>query len=266
MGFPNFTRFFTNKTRGIVKVYNVHVENNADIPSLLYWQGGGKTLLRISMPTRLLVMRGGFSYRTGFHPFVTALREGPEKLRWFYDSFQPKTVAEAYGLARRGRAGEDLPPWELPWYLRSVRAAPPGEKGLSVDHGVSFYGPATDEKVALEYRRLSATRDSIEKYGYEPDRYGDVTGFFLRSGGDYRFFVMGGKHRTAGMVDLGYETIPVVMKPHWPRLIDRDFANEWPLVHDGSMEREVAETIFDRFFNPSGFDLLDADPETSSQA
>jgi hypothetical protein len=252
-------RVFTVRKKDKKNVFHVEIDRKSEISKVLYLRGSGNFTLRITLPVDMLVTVAAFSFNSGFNPFLAPLRGGPDKLRWFYETFQPEKICDTYGLAARGRRGEDLPPWEIPWYYRPVRTAPPGERGLGAEHGLSFYGPASDRKVALECRRLRGTRDSIERYGFDPDRYSDITGYFLRSGEDYRFYVIGGKHRTAAMVDLGYETIPVVMKPHWPRLIDRDRAHEWPLVQSGAMDEGLARDIFDRYFNPGGFDWLDAD-------
>jgi hypothetical protein len=201
-----------------------------------------KPPLRLSISPQMLRMQGAYAFREG-HPFIDALKSGRGALERFYSVTQPKNVAELYGIDAAFRLGANLPAWEIPWYLRKERTPPPGEKGLAGEHGVSFYGPATKEKVALEFRRLTDLRSSISLRGYDPDLYGDIEGYVLRSGGEACFFVRGGKHRAAVLVSLGYERIPVAFRSSFPRLVDRDQAEFWPLVKSGQMDIGLAQDI-----------------------
>lgn len=233
-------------------VHNVMVSGDRhEVSPLTYWCES-KTNLRISIPTHLLSMQGCFSYSRGWHPFVATLQDGPEILAKFYDRFVPTNITEMYLIEPSGELGETLPPWEIPWILRGNRTPPPGEHGLGIEHGISFYGPASEEKVVLEHQRLRTTVESIKKNGYNPDRFGDITGYFLLRGDEYRFFVRGGKHRAAALAFLGYENIPVQMKPFWPRMIDLSTDHDWPLVCENKISQILAARIFNSYFDNNG--------------
>jgi hypothetical protein len=208
-----------------------------------------KQLVRLSIPLEKIRIKGALPFDTQ-HPFIRAIKSGPDELRQFYDTFQPSNLAEMYGLDLEGQdmEGLDLPQWEMPWTGRDNRVPPPGEAGLDASHGVSFYGPGTDEKVALEYRRLISVRDAIEKNGFQPERYGDIEGYGLVSPTDYRFYVRGGKHRVAALASLGHTEIPVSFRSYWPTAIYSANLNDWPLVANGEIAPQAAEAIFDRYF------------------
>ncbi len=177
------------------------------------------------------------------------MKSGPDKLKKFYTDFQPSNLVEMYALNSEGLLGEDLPPWEIPWIARDKRLPPPGELGLDATHGVSYYGPATPEKIALEYKRLINTRSSIQKYGFLPDMHGDIEGYGLVSENDYRFFVRGGKHRLAVLASLGWTKIPVSFRHNWPTSIYSVGINDWPLVKDKKISKELALSIFNIYFD-----------------
>lgn len=230
-----------------MKLYEVEVSSFADVGPLLHW-AEPSIELRITLPTAWLRMQGAFAYSGGWHPFVAALENGPEALRGFYNAFMPSDLASMYFLEQPC----ELPPWEIPWIGRLKRTPPPGEAGLSADHGVSFYGPATDEKVAVEYRRLKALSDSVRAKGYDPDAKGGIAGHFLRRGGEYRFFVRGGKHRSAVLAHLGKPLVPVGFRTNWPRVVDLRDAADWPLVRSRAMTKSSAEAVFHRYFDFDG--------------
>lgn len=198
------------------------------------------------MPTSLLVMQGALRFDEQ-HPFVRAIARGREELAAFYDGFQPENLAQMYRLPEKNR-GADLAPWELPWLLRPRRPSR-GEKGLGQTHGVSYYGPCTEAKIDLETRRLAGIATSIDKRGYRmPMLSAHIAGHFLQADDEVRFFVRGGKHRTAALTALGFEHVPVRMRNTWPRVVCRDQAANWPLVRSGDISASFACEIFDRYF------------------
>jgi hypothetical protein len=110
-----------------------------------------------------------------------------------------------------------------------------------------LYGPASARKSEAEMDRLRTVATSIRKSGYRPDEFGDVEGYFIGSGPAMVFFVRGGKHRAAALASLGWEKIPVRCKPWWPRLVRREDADRFPLVLSGTMDRELASLITQRY-------------------
>ena len=222
----------------------IECESIEDALPYVYWIE--KQPVRLVLPRECLRMQGAFRYDAD-HPFVAALREGPGRLTDFYRDFAPGSLAEMYGVESNGRVGGDLPPWELPWVMRRRRAAPTGERGMGPEHGVSFYGPASPQKVALEYRRLQQVTASIQAKGYVPDRYRDIAGHLMTDGKAACFFVRGGKHRTAALVHLGYSRIPVQLRRTWPLIADARSAEHWPLVASGEIDRSLATDILDTY-------------------
>lgn len=95
---------------------------------------------------------------------------------------------------------------------------------------------------------MTTTIDSIRTKGYHPENHGHIEGYFLKKQQDYKFFVMGGKHRAASLCHLGYDSIPVKMRSGCPRVIDRRDAEDWPLVRSGEIDVKLARSIFDRYF------------------
>lgn len=207
----------------------------------------------LDMPAPLLRLHGGFAFAGGWNPLVEGLVRGPGALAAYYERFRPADLPAFHFLDRESDVGADLPPWALPWIAWEKHRPPSAEGGLDpAEHGVSYYGPCSPQKVAFEHHRLSALRDSIERHGYRPDRYGHITGFLMLRGDAVRFFVRGGKHRAAVLAALGHPTVPVTMKPDWPPLVNRDQAAQWPLVAEGRISLDLALAVFDRYFDTDG--------------
>lgn len=226
----------------------VRLDNLNEISKLTYWSQR-KPFLRIHVPTELVVMEGGFQYSAECNPFVAMLEEGRDALIRHYENFQPKNLRELYSLQERGLAGENEATNLVAWMLTSAPKLDTGELGLGPEHGRSYFGPVTRQKLELEVNRLESTRTSILTKGYQPNRHGDISGYFIRRGNEFRFLVRGGKHRAAVLAHLGEATIPVRMKPGWPRMIDNYYVEEWPAVQSGLIDKQLALDIFDRFFD-----------------
>jgi hypothetical protein len=212
------------------------VDTPADLVECTFWTD--RKPLRMMVSPGMLRMQGGFVYGPD-HPFVAALDRGEPVLRAFYDRVRPAGLAAYCGLVTDG-AGRDLPPWEIPWYGRLRRTPPPGELNLGPEHGLSFYGPVSDLKRALEMERLTGLDASIRRNGYDPDAYADIEGYVLRDGADAVFFVRGGKHRAAVLTHLKSPRIPVGFRARFPRLIDTAQAASWPLVRSGQIDEGLA--------------------------
>lgn len=222
----------------------IRVDCDADLAPNLYWVGPSPVFL---MPPEMLILQGAHRF-TQNHPFVEAIRRGPEALEHFYTEFSPRNLAQMYRVPEKGLTGENLPPWELPWLLRE-RVPPGAEAGLGLEHGVSYYGPCTPQKITVEHQRLASVAGRIREEGYLPDKHGHIEGHFLQSGKHYRFFVRGGKHRAAALTYLGYERIPVRVRLTWPRIVLAGTQDDWPLVRSGEVDPQLATQIFDRYFH-----------------
>jgi hypothetical protein len=215
----------------------------------------GSPNVKLYLDAEMLVMQGAAAYCRG-HPFVNALSDGPRALERFYDAVQPRNFQDFYGIPSSG--GDSSPPWELPWVPSEIRGPPAAECGLGIEHGVSYYGPVSKDKIALEMRRLENLLQSVRTKGYRPRHGRGIRGHFMRFNGKYRFFVRGGKHRAAVLVSLGWRKIPVRFCPGWPRIVDHDEAVSWPLVRTGVVRMEDAQSAFRRYFDQVEPTTLDA--------
>lgn len=186
------------------------------------------------------------------HPFCQALAEGPEALSRFYEKFQPQNLAEIYAPALSGEKGADLPPWALPWRLRKVSKPPSAEKGLGAEHGMKFWGPCSPQKVALEHQRLATTLASIKRRGYDPDAHSDIEWYFMTDGMRVVFTVLGGKHRAAVLAHMRKSHIPVRLRPGLMTMIDARNVDNWPLVSNGMMSRDLALAVLETYLSGQG--------------
>lgn len=209
----------------------------------------GRRSPRLEVPMTLTTTEGAFALAGGWHPFVSAIRDGPGVLTLFYGRVQPTSLGEFYGLPDIDRPRQ-LGPRQLPW-LRPRRPYR-GEMGLGPDHGISLFGPCSREKIELEYARLTETSASIKAHGYLPDRFGDITGYFLLDGGQFRFVIRGGKHRAAALAAMGRTHLPVRLKPRWVPVVSLDQLAEWPLVQTGDLAAPAARRVFERYFEWDG--------------
>ena len=212
-----------------------------------------------------------FSYGpSGWHPFVQVLQQYKQNpntsylgsiLHAYYQAYQPKTVFDAFfvGNMAKGLEAEHLhtlaiPPYQpvFPWDPEAPQAR--GEKGLASSHGNQGYGPVSDEKGELEFRRLTETYESVKEKGYQPQQGhdGDIRGYFLRGCGDYRFVIRQGLHRSAVLSAMDYEKLRVAFYDPYPRTIFLADIDNWPQVKRGYVSREVAEHIFRMFFEDDG--------------
>lgn len=246
--FERFRRSGRNKNERFPIKGEITIDHPADVIAALYQLDAEE--FRICLPGRLLRTRNALRLDEN-HPFPVALQLGRDRLRAFYDRYAPADLADMYFLERHGRAGEELSPWIMPWSAK--RTTLPREHGLGPDHGVQFYGPVTDSKLDLEWKRLNDVWSSIQKVGYQPDQHGDIEGQFMRDECGVAFRIMGGNHRAAALVALGWSHIPVRMRRSRLSLIDGRDAGEWPLVRSGEMQAEVAHAIFRRYMEGWSF-------------
>ncbi len=221
------------------------------IPDLIHWASKGEDL-RMTLPSSLLRIKGAFGFHRGWNPMMLPLQNDIETFRNFYKLFRPKNLSEVYFLDERFGA-DSLSPPKIPWLFWNNPEPLPEEKELSADcKPHKFFGPSTPRKIDIEVQRLQSVVRSIRKQGYQPDKYGDILGYFMRLDGEYRFFICSGKHRAAALAFLGFESIPVRMRPFWPRVIDGDRVGDWPLVRSGQMSEDFALAVMRRYFEFDG--------------
>lgn len=187
-------------------------------------------------------------------------------LQRYYVGFQPKTVAEALGIAEeddlhflmRQPALLTFPPWARPPLDDYETHLKRRQNNISIEnhaaggkfdcrHGYSGFGPVSKVKGAWEFNRLIRVANSIIANGYHIQSGMDaVQAVVLRSGQEYRFICANGHHRTSALAALNYDKIPVSLHT---KIIDRDDILDWPGVTASVFTPDQALQIFDMFFN-----------------
>ncbi len=213
-----------------------------------------------SAPVSKLVGRPLFGYGPqSWHPLVAASREllddidasyDTSVLKRFYDTFAPKTIAEAYQLKDPGPLNR-VPAQTLfePWLL----AEPPFDDPFAVADGPPgspLFGPLNNAAGKTEWSRLRRCVKSIQKYGYQPGLFprGRINVVVLRSQQQERYLVVHGQHRAAVLAAMGAERIEVGTHSILPPVVDESEAHLWPYVQSGFLSEEVAVAVLRRYF------------------
>jgi hypothetical protein len=222
------------------------------------------------VPIASCVYPYGASYDPGrWHPFTATLRQhrdrtGPSSyetsvLQRYYAAFRPVSVLELlfppdvvadHQDTKLARLGTHEYEPILPW---SGGLHPPhGEKGLGTEHGHQGFGPVSEAKGRLEFRRLVDVYQSLERDGFDPAR-GRITGTFVVRGLAYRFVIGSGFHRLAALSVLGLASVRVQFEPHQLRGVHAELADRWPLVRRGVFDERLARTFVAQLFEGDRF-------------
>ena len=214
------------------------------------------------------------------HPFVAAATAGltapteaavddrvRASLARDYDTFQPASALEVVGLSpdmAPGLADRPAQACLLPWSERTVdetlrgRAVAMREAGLqygvtlSMEDGLTAFGPATPAKLDLETRRLVKLIRSVRADGFAPfDPAAPMKASALRAGNVLRWQIEEGHHRIPVAVAFGLQTVPVMVT----QIIRQEEAEFWPRVADRTFTPDGATKIFDRIFAGGATDL-----------
>ena len=188
---------------------------------------------------------GGLAVNYIQNHFLRYYANGQSELREFYNSHQPKTIFQQHFID----SSETKVTKFLPWVWKTSSNTE-GEHGLPKNDGNQAWGPVSQRKLQLEISRLKNSINSIRKNGYIIPE-GFPRGYFLISENDWVFHVVGGKHRTAALIHLGWDFIPVSLEPDWPALVYVKDVSNWPGVSDGTYTQQEAVNIFNAYFrNP----------------
>ena len=202
------------------------------------------------------------------HPFVATLKRGPltgfggSVLSLYYEGFQPITALEVLGVdgdEAPGFVGLPATAYVVPWHGVTPSAALDRRRrwmqseaeawgrALTLDDGVSLFGPVSPEKGALEIERLKGIYGSIRQDGYQRSNEagGDVEGWILtRAEGDWCFLIRAGQHRSAAAAAAGITRIPIRLRH---AAVKREDVMYWPQVSRGLIKPEAALRVFDRY-------------------
>lgn len=177
----------------------------------------------------------------------------------FYQEVQPRSALEVLDLTACEAPGLcDIPsphwiaPWgtetveQRAWRLRmwSVKDGLANGRLVSAKDGLINFGPVSRRKIALETERIAKLATSIRARGFVNSCHGAPEVFGLRTGGDYRWFVIRGQHRFAACAAFGIEKV----KARVIKIVRREDVGAWPHVVSGSFTGSGALKLFDRLF------------------
>lgn len=222
------------------KLYESSFSDVLDFTTIKYSTG----YLVLNISVNKIKYYGGISFSNQQHHFLKYYIGGIKSLKEFYESHQPKNVFEQHYID-----DVDNDAKTLPWLDDQQADRDIIEHGLSmIDHGHQAFGPVSVSKLNLEAQRLKNILRSLEKQGYDSE-HGYPRGYFLINHlGDWVFHVVGGKHRVAALVKMGWQNIPFQLEPSFPRIIYQDKISEWPGVTKGIFSKEEADQIFCTYF------------------
>lgn len=207
------------------------------------------------------------------HPYVAILSAAQRSstpqstittlLRQYYAQVQPKTPAEWLGIEADRNSSLNDAPWSLsmPWDARTPTQWKTARekyalkenahlgKSFGIEQGWHFWGPVSEEKLAIESNRLCHLLHSIRTQGYSrhDKRDGDINAVILKHNRDWCWQVAGGEHRAAVAAALNLTTVPVRIT----QIIDLADIEHWPGVENGTYSQAQARSVFLSIFHGS---------------
>jgi len=229
-------------------------------------------------PVDLVVSSNAFNHSSsGWHPFSATLQayERGNEIRYtesvlnrFCSVFRPKSVFDA--IAGWNGALDSfkglpsyaiLPSWNpstLGDVVETVKSwvaqdnAEHDAPDLDIDDGCNYYGPVSDEKGRLEYRRLCNVYRSMAERGYDRSMAGSVKVNALRRDTEYPFIAASGHHRIAAAKAAGLTHIPA--KFRFTFVLDVREASYWPQIQRGTWTEKTAVSYFNHLFDLDAYE------------
>ena len=210
----------------------------------------------------------GFSYSGGgWNPHVATLEEfvrnpaltyEQSSLYRLHQAFVPTNLQELFVENQAGQLQplSDLPPdRQLFRYVWAISPALITKMTSGDRHGPTghhYFGPMPADKGEAQFARLLATYQSIERDGFQPDRYGPIMGYFLADDDSYRFVVGSGNHRLAALKVLGHTKVRVALTRTHPAVVHRSRLDTWTVDQGGPFQRDTAYALFDKLLSEDG--------------
>lgn len=268
------------------KVKKVHLSDLDSPIDATYYNGkfGEEQIFSFDVPIKKCVNIYGYQFNLpSSHHFTATLLEYAKnnsqkfedsKLNHFYKNFKPKDLNRLYFSYSNYKPvnynsnspllSSDPKVITQPWLsdiispTSIVKGKEISEEGLAYKEGSQSFGPVSEAKGKLEFSRLINTYKSIKSKGYVVDYFhNQISGYFIKSDNDYRFIIQNGNHRTASLAALGYDSIPVIFRHNYPRVIDINDVKLWPQVKNRNVTKCEAEAIFLTLFKGQDFsDIL----------
>lgn len=232
----------------------------------------------LNIPLRHIVHLGYLAFKLDIDsasPYVHTLTEYMQgkcnsyhgsPLECYYNTFQPRNIAELMGIERPSRMEFSLISalyaphlWstcELKHIYDKRRRITERENRIAgdsrgIDEGASGFGPVSESKGQIEFKRLTATLESIRQRGFKPDKKGvdnlDGVCLYCSASGGWVIAINGGNHRAACLSVLKHENAVVQISPLGRGgVFVREEASSWPIVQKNFICAEEARAIFDR--------------------
>jgi len=245
-------------------------ENFNDPRVLNYFSRSQPILINVPINYGRALPLFNFSHN-GIHPFIISLKKMIEEnnvneiiriLKKYYLLVQPLSASELLGFSK-----DELPllsnepSWAaiMPWESRTIvewkdrlKSSVSYEnrkfkKNIGLNEGWAWVGPVSDRKLMIEVNRIKNIYFSILKYGYNSNNGidGDIQVTALINNNKWRWLAGTGQHRVVALSVLGEMEIPVQIT----KIVYRDEVDVWPNVQSGVFTKNIALSIFDRFFN-----------------
>lgn len=185
-----------------------------------------------------------------------SLERAEDYLCKYYKNLSFGSVNELYEIEVPKLSSISSSTYFLPWYHKMP--------ANSVEDR-AFIFPIRRELVRKKVEKINNIIVSIDKFGYDPERFKDrkggfITGYsLLDSKGNKRFYVVSGNHRVACLSAIGFEKIPIIFEKTryfkerdkvlfgWDELPDticESSVETWPSVKSGFLDKEEALKIF----------------------
>lgn len=260
-----------------VRPVDYTAQHDPDPVAGVYAAGGRSVLLRVPLARCRHLNWHAYSCTSDSpSPFIQTLlqyqsgactRYADSPLARFYLAVQPQSAAEHMGLSAPSFPElSAIGPGGAIWPWRPVHpAARAARRELEVtvenrEHGARFgfgdgdpfYGPVSQRKGELEFRRLIRAFENIKRQGFRVDPYGldniTVTCLYPDEPNNRCYVVAsGGQHRLAALTALGHEDVVVQLSPEGcGGIIRAGDAEHWPAVRSGYLTIKEATGIFNR--------------------
>ena len=117
------------------------------------------------------------------------------------------------------------------------------------EDGWKAFGPSSERLITVEYNRLVKVFDSIKENGYK-EGMGFPSATIYLNEDNYLLELQGAWHRTAAMLALNYEFIPVIVSKLSTKVIKRNELKLWHQVKERLYTENQALSLFDKVFLP----------------
>lgn len=265
-----FSKYKKIKKNLIIKFINTNLSVVISLDDF-FKKKRGRFIIKVPLEKIRGMHELNFSYEIGGkHPFVNAIQQikinngnltsEDSVLKKYYQIVQPRSIADLLDLgntsASYARLSKISPLYsEFPWrgcIGGRKRSSEPdarehGFHNVNDASGYSGYGPVSSELLNMEYERLLAIYNVVDKNQFSDKK--SLPTLILEPlyddrEGKYAFQVLSGNHRLAAATCTGLENI--LCFANAGGIVLKSEAELWPGVVKGDLSIEDAIKIFDR--------------------